>query len=121
MDKPAHTRTTVFSWGIFYLMCSLIGFLLFMLFGVDKLQKSTSDGIAFFALGVGVLLQGVMVFSISKTLDATNRMCSYLVELADAAEKEKASSSYKEPWSCPICQQQNAYWDEKCVKCGHAR
>jgi hypothetical protein len=121
MVKPAKTQTTVFAWGIFYLICSFIGFLLLFLFGVDKMQKAPSDGIALCAGAVGVFLQGLMMFSIAKSLDATNRMCSYLVDIAEAAEKERASTAYKEPWSCPICKQQNSYWDEKCVKCGHAR
>jgi hypothetical protein len=121
MDKPTHTKTTVSSWGFFYLICSVICFLLLLLFGLDKLQKATSEGIAYIALAIGVLLQGITVFSITRTLDATNRMCAYLVEVAKGDEKEESSGSYKDPWVCPICKQQNSYWDEKCVKCGHTR
>ena len=121
MDTPTRTKTAVLSWGIFYLICSAIAFILLLFFGVDKLQKASSDGIAYIAVAIGVLLQGIMVFSITKALDATNRMCEYLVEAAQGAEQDEASRSYKDPWSCPICKQQNAYWDEKCVKCGHPR
>jgi hypothetical protein len=121
MDKPTHTKTTVLPWGSFYLMCSFIAFLALILVGLNAWQKPNSEGLVDIAIAVGVLFQGLMVFSIAKALDATNRMCAYLVELAQRDEKENASGSYKDPWSCPICQQQNSYWDEKCVKCGHAR
>jgi len=121
MDKPKHTKTAVLPWGSFYLMCSIFSFLVLVLIGLNAWQKTNLEGIAYIALAVGVLLQGLMVFSISKTLDATNRMCAYLVEVAQGYEQRQASSSYKEPWSCPVCQQQNNYWDENCIKCGQRR
>jgi hypothetical protein len=121
MDKPVHTKTAVLPWGSFYLMCSFISFLVLMLIGLSEWQKTNPEGFIEIALAVGVLLQGLMVFSITRTLDATNRMCAYLVELAKGADQKQASGSYKEPWSCPICKQQNNYWDENCVKCGHRR
>ena len=121
MDKPKNTRTAIVTWGSFYLMGSFIFFLVLILTAVNVWQKSNSEGLVDIVLGIGILLQGLMVFAITKTLDATNRMCAYLVEVAQIYEQKQDSSSFKEPWSCPICQQQNSYWDEKCVKCGQRR
>ena len=120
MEKPNVTRTAVLPWASFYVMCSFIFCLVLILMGVNAWQKPDSNGLVDILLAIGVLLQGLMVFFIAKALDATNKMCAYLVELAHPDE-QKASGSYKEPWSCPICQQQNNYWDENCVKCGHRR
>lgn len=121
MDKPKNTKTAIFTWGSLYLMCSFIFFLVLIIIAANVWQKSSSDGLLDIILAIGVLLQGLMVFAVTKTLDATNRMCAYLVEVAHMYEQKEDSTGFKQPWACPICQQQNNYWDEKCVKCGQRR
>ncbi len=121
MDKPKPIKTEVLPWGSFYLMCSIIFFLVLILAGVNAWQKSNSEGLVDIAVAVGILLQGLVVFSITRTLDATNKMCIYLIQVAQMYEQKHASESYKDPWSCPVCKQENNYWDEKCSKCGQRR
>jgi hypothetical protein len=121
MDEPKPTKTAVLPWGYFYLMCSFLFCLALVLIGLNALQKPGSEGLVDILVAAVVLLQGIILFMITRTLDVTNKMCAYLVEVAEAYEREKASGSYKAPWACPICQQQNNYWDEKCIKCGQRR
>ncbi len=76
--------SSVKDWGVFNFVCACILSALFILYGF--FQKGQG---MFIAIGIGVLIEGWFVLSITKSLSNTERMTFYLTQCVSKDEVKK--------------------------------
>jgi hypothetical protein len=84
----------------------VIAWLLFAIASAFIAHTKGRDAGSWFLLGLLLGIIAVVIIAVSDTKTALDK---------------QNPSGKRTPWQCPKCRQNNAYWDERCVKCGAER